>query len=213
MSITGVLNFIVNNQALLCALGALMLSELLPLLKGPYNGIAQSIILALRNRANSQASAKAPPAKPPLNLVALALIPLLALSSLPGCAFCKDAVNAAEPRCVLESNMVKCGESAGFALVPLVLSLIAGVIAGQPFDAAALEAQLLSQGIKDVPCVLAALEDYLAGSALAKNGDPASLLLAEQIHAALIASLQKRNIHGKVSIKLRGGHTLDAVVP
>ncbi len=209
MSLDSALSFVVNNQALLCTLLALALSELLPFTKGTTNGILQGILDALRARAAAKSASKPAPAK----LRALVLLPLVFLATLPGCAFCKDAVNAAEPRCVLESNMVKCGESAGFALVPLVLSLIAGVIAGQPFDAAALESQLLANGVKDVPCVLAALEDYLAGSALAKGGDPASLLLAQQIHAALIASLQKRNIHGKVSMRLRGGHTLDAVVP
>jgi hypothetical protein len=114
---------------------------------------------------------------------------------------------------VLQQNMIKCGESAGFALVPLVLGLIAGAIAGVPFDAGALGQQLLQQGVKDVPCVLAALEDYLTGSQLAKQGDPASLMLASQVHAALLESLAAKGLHGHLQLKLRDGHVVEAEVP
>ncbi len=222
MSLAGALKFLSDNQGVLLAAAYALLNLANALLKGPaaQGAIAKlADFLSLLTRKDAAGTLKLPctmsgdaPKSPP-SLKALILLPIAFLASLPGCAFCKDATNAAEPRCVLESNMVKCGETAGFALVPVVLALIAGAIAGQPFDAGALEAQLMSQGVKDVPCVLAALEDYLAGSALAKGGDPASLMLASQMHEALLAALAKRGIHGRVSLKLRGGHSVEALVP
>ncbi len=195
---------LLKHEASICLGLALVISELLPLVKGPYNGILQSIVALLKARAAAKAA---------LRGVALAVLPLFFLASLPGCAFCKEAVHAEAPRCVLEGSMLKCGESAGFALVPLVLGLIAGVVSGVPFDAQALEKQLLSQGVKDVPCVLAALLDYISGSALAKAGDPASFVLAGQIREGLVAALAKRGAHGVVQLKLRAGHVVEVVVP
>jgi hypothetical protein len=200
MPLDSVLKFVVQNQALICAVFALTISELLPFVKSTqWNGILQGLLKMLKDRAAAKKAAL--------------LLPLAFLATLPGCAFCKDAANAAVPRCVLEANMIKCGESSGFALMPIVLSLIANAIAGQPFDAKALEAELVSEGVKDVPCVLAALEDYLAGSALAKSGDPASMLLTQEIHAALLDSLAKKGLHGHLTLKLRAGHQVDVELP
>lgn len=198
------LDWLAQNQALICAMLALAISELLPFVKSTqWNGILQGVRDALKARAAMKAAAKK----------AALLLPVAFLAALPGCTFCRDAAHASAPSCVLQANMVKCGEQAGFALIPVVLGLIAGALAQQPFDAQALEAQLISLGVKDVPCVLAALEDYIAGSAEAKAGDPASLMLAEELHAALVASLSKRGMRGRMRLQLRAGHAVDVDVP
>jgi hypothetical protein len=199
--LASLLAFLSAHAALLATLAGFAVSEIMALRpNSPYNGILQAIQLFLKSKSGA---AKA----------AAILLPLAFLSALPGCAFCKVAANAAVPRCVLEANMISCGEADGFALVPMVLGLIASAIAGSPLSAAAIEALLISQGVKDVPCVLAALEDYLSASDLLRAGDPASGFVLAEVHIALLDALAKKGLHGSVKIKLRNGHVVSAVVP
>ena len=198
--LSAILAFILAHPAELAAAAYALLNLANALVKGPEakSALAKlADLLAVLARKDAAGTLKLPGKRSKAtgapsddrSLKALILLPLVFLAAMPACAFCKDATNAAAPRCVLEKNMVKCGETAGFALVPVILGLIANAIAGQPFDAAALESQLLAQGVKDVPCVLAALQDYIAGSAEMQAGDPASILLFQEVHAALLQSL------------------------
>lgn len=52
------LHYLAEHEAFACVLGALLLSELLPFMKGkaaPFNGIAQSVIKLLLDRAQAKA--------------------------------------------------------------------------------------------------------------------------------------------------------------
>lgn len=59
-----VVQYLVDHEAFACVLGALLLSELLPFMKGraaPFNGIAQSVIALLMERAKSKTEPKERP--------------------------------------------------------------------------------------------------------------------------------------------------------
>ena len=128
---------------------------------------------------------------------------LVGLTAFTGCATCKLPQNAAEPKCVLEKNLIACGEQDGYSLLPVVMDVIGSVVAGA-FNPAALVTTLESQGVKDVPCVLAALEQYVA---------PTNQALGVKFHEVLKASLARRGMHGDVVVKLKTGATVHAVVP
>lgn len=217
--------FALANLPLLLALGyaALNLGNAMPFLKGARAKSALSRLadcLSFLTRAEAAGTLKAPgqmsgaaPSSRSAGLKAVAafLVPAMLFS---GCAFCKAAPNSTAPRCVLEANMLSCGEADGFSLLPVVLGLIENAVAGQPFDAAALESQLEAQGVKDVPCVLAALEDFVSSEmAVAKAEDAAHGLVKAEAHVALVDALSKRGLHGHVTIKLAHGHRIEADLP
>lgn len=138
------------------------------------------------------------------------LLLLLSFSalSLSGCSKCKLPTNAALPVCMLESNLIQCGEQDGYALVPLVLEIVGGLVSGQPFDAGKLVSELESQGIKDVPCVLAALEQYVSGGKIAHKAE-----LQAAFHKSLAQAVAKKGMRGEVSIKLKRGEAIKVLVP
>lgn len=152
------------------------------------------------SKSNNLSSPPAPPAVPP---AALLVFFLVGLSAFTGCAACKLSQNATLPKCVLENNIIACGEQDGASLLPVVLSVVESVVAGS-FNPAAVVATLEGQGVKDVPCVLAALEQYVA---------PTNPALSITFHAVLKEALAKRGSHGDVVVKLKSGATVHAVVP
>ena len=145
--------------------------------------------------------------KPSVPPAAVALL-MIGLVSLSACAPCKLAVNVAVPKCVLERNLVSCGVTDGYALIPVVVKLAGDLLAGKPFDANALALELEKQGFHDVPCLLAALETYVGSSTLPNKEE-----LKGALHNALVASLAKSGHHGSVTVKLKSGLSVLAVVP
>lgn len=134
---------------------------------------------------------------------ALLLIPIFLATS---CGYCMEAAHTSEPRCVLQQNMIKCGEQAGFGLLPIVSSIVIAAIGGT-FDANAVVSQLEMAGIKDIPCVLGALESFVVGNTA--HFPPA---MQSTVHKTLVASLAKKGVHGKVTISLKVGAPVEAVV-
>jgi len=142
-------------------------------------------------------------AKIATKVIPLILVPLLMLQ---GCAACKLPANATTPKCVLEANLISCGEQDGFALLPVVIGIVGTLIAGNTLTPAALVLALEQQGARDVPCVLAAFESYLGLSS-------SSALLRETVHDALKLSLAKRGRHGEQVMKLPRSASITVVVP
>lgn len=142
-------------------------------------------------------------ATPPGSSGAVPTLLIVLLLSLGGCSVCRLPENVQQPRCVLERNLIACGQQAGFQLVPIVLSVVGQVIAGH-FDAGRLVEQLERAGFQNIPCVLAALQDYIL---------PEAPRLAMGLHDALKLSLIKKGYHGEVDVRLRTGKVVKALVP
>lgn len=143
------------------------------------------------------ASGTVPPA-PPSAILALILIPLLS-----ACSFCKLEANEQQSRCILERNLIACGTQTGFQLLPIVLSVVGQAIAGH-FDAEKLVSNLEAAGFQNIPCILAALQDYLL---------PGDSQLATNMNDALRLSLVKKGMHGEVVVQLRTGKIVKVIVP
>lgn len=59
-----IVQYLVDHEAFACVLGALLLSELLPFMRGraaPFNGIAQAVIALLIKRAKAKVEPKEQP--------------------------------------------------------------------------------------------------------------------------------------------------------
>ena len=143
-----------------------------------------------------------------LEYVVKRLVCLLALAMFGAClpkpSQCQPPVpTALVQRCTLESNLISCGEQDAFALLPVVVGIIGNEINGAGFNAASVEAQLEAQGIHDVPCVLSALQAFIA---------PTNPTLAEKFHAIAAVALKKKGAHGIVDVKLRTGRTVSYVL-
>lgn len=148
----------------------------------------------------------APPDKPPgASGVIPALLPLLFIHVLliSSCGYCRLPEKVAEPRCVLERNLIACGQQTGYQLLPAVLSLVGQAIAGH-FDSDKLVADLEALGIGNAPCVLGAFEAYILPS------DPR---VAGILHDGLKLALVKKGYHGQVDIRLKSGKIIGVVVP
>jgi hypothetical protein len=140
--------------------------------------------------------------KPPLaSIIALVMIPAYLGACVP-LSECKTPTPSQVQKCQLEHDLISCGEQSAFNLLPVLVEIIASTIAGN-FDPNSLIGLLEAQGVKNVPCVLAALERY---------AEPIAPMFASRIHVALRVALAKQGKHGKVTIKLAGGHTRDFVV-
>lgn len=141
--------------------------------------------------------------KPPIaSIIALVMIPLALSACLPPLSACKVPAPVDVAKCQLEKDLIACGEQTGMDLLPIVLDLIMHAI-GTPFDPAAIVSQLEAEGFKDIPCILAALENYLL---------PVSPPKAGLVHQVLVYKLKRDGKRGDVSIKLRSGKIVQAVV-
>lgn len=138
-------------------------------------------------------------------LVVAFLIPALFMTAcLPKPSQCQPPVPAAlTAKCTLENNLIACGETDLTNLVPVIVSLVGSLIASA-FDPAAFVTTLVSMGVKDAPCVVAAIEDYLDGSVA-----PAVI---EKLDEALKIAVAQKGLHGKVTVQLKNGHSRVVVV-
>jgi hypothetical protein len=157
--------------------------------------------MSMPKKVVAGASGTLPPPPSAAALLPLILVPLLALT---GCTQCKLPANANTPVCVLQSNIVSCGEQDALALLPIVMGIVGELVAGQPFDPNALVTMLESQGAKDAPCIVAAIQNYFT----VKNP-----IAAAKFHESLKIALAKKGKHGSVEVKLRRGSSINAVVP
>lgn len=212
--------YVIAHQAELAA-GAGALYTLLSVINGLIHSPKANTflgdvldVISYISRKGAAGSVKAPftrstaPSDPVIDgasaraLLPLLLVPLVAFSA---CAPspCLQPQNAATAKCKLESNLISCGEQDAFALLPVVVSVIGPAIDGNGFNAANVEQQLELQGIADVPCVLAALEQYIA---------PSNPQLAEKFHAVAAVALKKKGARGIVDVKLKSGRAVPFVI-
>lgn len=108
-----------------------------------------------------------------------------------------------DAKCQLEQDLIHCGASTGLDLIPVVISIVLTAINSGSFDTGKVVSDLESLGFKDIPCVLAALQNYLL---------PISPQLAGKIHEALVYKLNKDGKRGMIQIKLHSGRSVAAVV-
>lgn len=139
--------------------------------------------------------------------IALILIPAFFMTAcLPKPSQCLPPVPAAlVQKCTLEQNLIACGETDIGSLVPVLMEIIAEVVASA-FNPATLVTALVGQGVKDIPCVITALEDYFG-----ENGLNSPQMVAK-LDAALKIAVAQKGLHGSVTIKLKNGHTKTVVV-
>lgn len=149
------------------------------------------------------------PSVTPPGASARVLVPVLLISTLlvsgcfPSLAACRLPAPSDVAKCKLEQDLISCGQKTGLDLLPIVMELVMSAIGGT-FSPSTLIAQLESEGFKDVPCILAAIENYLM---------PVAPQVAGKVHLALVYKLVKDGHHGEVSIKLAGGRVVKAVAP
>lgn len=147
---------------------------------------------------------KARPMPPSLHLV-FALFCTLTLGAsgcLPSLAACRSPDLSIAPKCHLEQDLIACGEKSGLDLLPIVVDVVMSAIGGT-FDPSALVSQLESEGFNDVPCLLAAVENYFM---------PAAPQIAGKVHMALVMKLAKDGHHGLVTIS-RGRSMVSVYIP
>lgn len=150
---------------------------------------------------------KIAPTPPPPAAAALVLF-LVGITALSGClpppSACLPPVSSAlQAKCNFENNLIACGETTGFDLVPIIADVVMSAIGGT-FSSATLVAELESEGYsKAAPCILAAVEGYLM---------PVAPQIAAKVHEALAFKLAKDGKHGIIDIKLKNGYVVHVVL-
>lgn len=145
------------------------------------------------SKASNDNKLQPPSASATTKVVVLLFASSLSLTGcLPSLAACKIPTPVLVAKCTLENNLISCGEKSGFDMIPVVIGIVTAALAGV-FDAAVLVADLESEGFKDIPCVLAAVESYLL---------PTQPAVAAKVHQMLVFKLKKDGMHGTVDMKL-----------